>query len=203
MCFMALSVEFMCFKAAPRRSCEWTCPALLTSEFVSVMVKRLQRCTKGARSLTDLVYPRVSFHSQHPEISHRDNCWCDGPMVSSRSPKSPQGRSSTIHCHNWLRTEEDPFTDFHLTPAGSLWPLQPGRDVQIPFQQPPTPPSQLSDSRLCWSWSIIMFNQHIDLGLGLSWQTETNSQNFTVDDSNSTKINNNNKSTLFCDRLII
>lgn len=140
----AFSRIYVCLKTARWRWCKWSCPALLTSELVPVMLKCLQRCSRATVHLR----PRVSFHSRHPAISHRDNYWCDRPTVSSRSPNTPQGTSSIIHCHNCFQNspKEDPVTDFHLTPAGSLCPLQPGQGVH---NHPQRPPSELSEYYLC------------------------------------------------------
>lgn len=162
MYFMALPVEFMCFKAAPRRLCKWTCPALLTSEFVSVMVERLQHCTRGTVThrlcASSCILPRPTSWDQPPW--HLLVRWTDG--------KQQQQLSKINSVITDFRTEEDPFTDsqIHLQVLCGL--SNQDEVCRIPSNSTtPPPPPQLSDSSLCWSWSIIMFNQHIDL-LGLS-----------------------------------
>lgn len=101
--FMKLSVKCMCLKVPPWRSCKTTCPALLISEFVSWMMMSLQSCTRGTVNHRPHVSSCVLPQCVHPDISHRDNCWCNRLPVSTRSPKSPQWSSSIIYCYNWLQ----------------------------------------------------------------------------------------------------
>lgn len=75
--FMKLSVKFMCLKVPPWRLCKRTCPALLISEFVSWMMMSLQSCTRGTANHRPHVSSCVLPQCVHPDISHRDNCWCN------------------------------------------------------------------------------------------------------------------------------